>query len=105
MHHETIKYANHFPSKLLADFDRKRFPTEHVDDRQRAEALPVDRLVRHEVDVPVFVRSFRYEAFATRHDHLATPRNLADQLQALLRVKSIHLRRPQLPALPQHVNI
>jgi hypothetical protein len=55
--------------------------------------------------VPVFVRSFRYEAFATRHDHLATPRNLADQLQALLRVKSIHLRRPQLPALPQHVHM
>ena len=76
-----------------------------VHDRQRPEPRAIDQLVGHEVHGPRLVRSLRHVFLPTRDHHLATPRKLASELQALLGVEPVGLMLSQAPALTlqQHV--
>ena len=88
--HETIEYVDDvLATQPMPHFDRKAFPTEHIDSGQCAELLAVAQLVMDEIQAPRLVRPLGAAAGFTMNDHLPATRPLCTQREAFFAIKTI----------------
>jgi hypothetical protein len=92
-------------AKMLTHLDRERLAAVDIHDGQGSKALSIHQLIGHEVHAPRLVGSARHEALASGHHHLASPRQLAAQLQGLFAIEPIRRIPSHRPALPSQPHV
>jgi hypothetical protein len=105
---ESIQHGHHvFAAEALAHLNRDTLPGEHIDHGECAKPVPIDQLIRHNVQGPGVIRSRHRRPMRSGHNRLPPPRRAVTQWQSFFAIQPIDQRLADGPALPieQHANL